>query len=359
MKRHQSARHYSRQSYLCSRAAKCFPCAALFFFHSLKSKVNLPPPVECRDQKIPIPHTRDDFDQPQTISSQRWKRRVQPLDISSAVSPRARARRSTHATRPQPPLPSPAGAVRRQVLHRQKKMFSVATHLILAARQGRRDQGHLGAAALGHEPPGPVDDHPEPVHVEAAVAEGRLLDLVAGAGLDRVDAERGDLGRRPGCDHRHCGSMAPCEAWGVVVVVERKTDTMFSHRGGDRRQRWGRGVSFVKVPVRENRALSYLVEALIYADMEATESFGPGIRLRNNPPKCTRCTMSTRVLLAPSPLPKKKTTGAVDRTISGVEVERSSIPHGPGFREGVKDKTSPRMSRGNRAARGNFQKNIH
>ena len=69
----------------------------------------------------------------------------------------------------------------------------------MAFRQGRRDERHLRAASLGHEAPTAVDDQPQPVHLEAAVPQRRLLDLVSGTRLDRVHMERGNGGLPSGC----------------------------------------------------------------------------------------------------------------------------------------------------------------
>lgn len=93
------------------------------------------------------------------------------------------------------------GLPRTEKLHR--RLFGLLhgfmeTHLILASWQRRRNQGHLGASALGQKPPSSVDDHPQPVHVKAAVPECGLLDLMAGARLDGVDVERSNLGFESG-----------------------------------------------------------------------------------------------------------------------------------------------------------------
>lgn len=67
-------------------------------------------------------------------------------------------------------------------------------YLIKTLRQRRGNECHLGIAPLGHEPPAAVDDHPQPVHFETALAKLRLLDLVTGARLHGVHSQRRDGG---------------------------------------------------------------------------------------------------------------------------------------------------------------------
>ena len=47
-------------------------------------------------------------------------------------------------------------------------IVTMRPYLVFALGQGRRNERHLRAAPLGHETPGAVDDHPQPVHLEAA-----------------------------------------------------------------------------------------------------------------------------------------------------------------------------------------------